>query len=286
MLRRVQPRASRRYKGVLALAPALFLAPSCLDDLPEPATCPPPSRIEVGDCVQTLSAFDFDTCFVDGLCCLDAAASSCLLGDRPEGCACAAGECPTSSDACYPDGDCPLAVTDAVGDAVCVRMPDGSIQGGAVLSEAQCLCGCSSCASVCDGKGVAMGAYVPTFTAPDGTLVYQPIPVVLDLTNELPASGRLGFYVRTRGIGELLVQVSGGPTGEDFVIYLIDHPLGGSSEFSETILFRGSPLIPAEPFSWSEPASAPNLAVLAFNASDEAPTLVEIDCIVPFVVDP
>jgi len=251
-----------------------LLCTSCLDDLPEATSCPPKADRKATDCITGLD--------IMGPGCFDHTQVQCLAGKRSS-CACQSDECPDDADACYPTGDCPPNVAERVGeDAECFRLSGSDIQGG-VLTPAQCVCGCTSCAAACDGKGMVLGMFLSP--KPPGEEQEVGFPVVVDIRDMMPKSGRIGVYVRARGVSQMGLFVANADLGEADAIrasYQLESSIN-TGEFSEQILFD-IPIAELPAYEWKARADAPTHLWLFHEPSDTEVTLMEIDCIVPFVV--
>jgi hypothetical protein len=97
-----------------------------------------------------------------------------------------------------------------------------------------------------------------------------------NVASYLPPSGQLGMYVRARGVPGTTFAAASAPEGRAYGIGIG----GGSTDFSETVLWdeQQSP-------RWANDAGAPNfVAVVLEEAQQPVPSVLEIDCIVPFVV--
>jgi len=241
----------------------------CLDDLP-PATACPPDPVHPGtNCASALGQV------APG--CLGPDQVACLAGPR-ETCTCISDECPAISDSCYPEGDCPAEVAGLAGEAAaCLRLAPGDF-GAGLPSELQCLCGCGGCMAVCDGKGPVLGV------SNDGKVEFA--PVTIDIAGYMPKSGRLGVFVRERGlVGSLLAVMKGTAPDYEFVTYYyIASPV--ATEFTSQV-FYDDPFLGTTEYRSSREADNPTpSAILAGAGTPEKPSvsLMEIDCVVPFVV--
>lgn len=256
------------------LAATWLLCTSCLDDLPPGTSCPPKANRQATDCVTGL--------VIAGPGCFDHTQVQCLAGSRTS-CNCKSGECADNPDACYPTGDCPPAVTDGVSEkAECFKLEGSDIQGG-VLSPSQCVCGCSDCAAACDGKGMVVGMFIP----PPGPGEMQEVgfPIVVDIRDRMPKSGRIGVYVRARGVSQmgLLVADEDLPPEQTVVAgYTLESSIN-TGEFTEQVLYD-IPIAQLPAFEWKTKADAPTHLWLFHEPSETEVTLLEIDCIIPFVV--
>jgi len=233
-----------------ALLTALVAASSisaCLADLPPPAQCPPAGKQPSIACEQQLSNSPAGLCVPQN----DHSVDPC--------CACRADACPASASACFPDGDCPRAVTDRTRAATtCHRLAPETFQG--------CVCGCGACMSVCDGTGPIVATHVPNG---------QVIPALpLELPQPIATSGRIGAYVRLRGRGGLGLQVQGGVSSG------AASPVASTSdtEFTDAVVW--------EPQAWPAWKTAADAPTSLLFVATEGVTTLEIDCIVPFVTAP
>lgn len=253
---------------------------ACLDDLPPPTACPPPAVHEAGDCTSIFAVKE-PNCISDHGNAVQREA--CLAGPRAS-CACGADECPAASSACYPDGDCPLEVIEAAGpEARCIRFAPEDFGFGVVSDATQCMCGCARCASVCDGQGPIVGVLAdenPTYAAP-----------AMNLGRHLPDKGRVGIYVRARGVSNLPIGVFSGDYVNDpenlepRSVYLMTTAL---DDFTEQVFFGPDFIGNKLPYAWSDEAGKPTTLVL-FNQQPEPGaepilTFYELDCVVPFFV--
>lgn len=178
------------------------------------------------------------------------ATSACLVAERG-GCTCeAAGECLRTAEDCHPPPDCPPEIRDAVPGARCL-----GTRASFGPSPNACTCGCASCASACDGRGPIFGAR-------------QTLRVTLE---DMPSTGKLGVYVRARGIGAFgTIIVGATPTP------IAPIPAGGAAgNFRD--LFPAGVSTPAHAWSAGQAPRAVDLAV-------QDPAELEIDCVVPFLV--
>lgn len=241
----------------------------CLEDLPEAIECPPKPIYPGENCLAALDGVA-PGCFAPGL-------TACLAGPR-ESCTCIVDECPAAESACYPVGDCPAEVVErSGGDSSCVHLAPGDI-GAGLPSEFQCLCGCGGCMAACDGKGPVLGI------SNDGNVGFAPITI--DLAGHMPASGRIGVFVRERGLAaSLLVVMKGTPDAyEILTYYYMTSPIG--TEYTSQV-FYDDPFLGMKEYSWSKEADKPTvLLIVADEGTSEMPdlNLMEIDCVVPFVV--
>ena len=267
------------------VALASLVAASCLDDLPAANDCPTPAVVDgrVEDCVTALGTWfanhesEFDP--TDG-CLDDPEYLGCYRGKRD--CACGSGECKVDADACYPPGDCPTAVRERFPSAECVRLSADDV--GPELDEAeQCLCGCEDCITVCDGKGPVWSQVEIEKQFGEG--VVDPKGFLwLSISRLMPASGRLGVYVRARGrsfeFGE--VQAS-----DSYLLAFPQEQLGGDPRLIELLprdmsdRFEELVLPERSEYAWTSNDDRPGSIVI--GAAVNATTIVEIDCIVPFV---
>ena len=294
---------------------ALFgvAAVSCLESLPPAEDCDPPARVIDGACVACEPPLSFvgDACTecpppaqVPYQTCLTALTAvpqtgdgclgdlpdvyACLAGDPPD-CACEPGDC-ESPLACFDDATCPREVLDSAPDATCLPLSEQSLSyyvypyPESDASTDGCICGCMRCAAQCDGKGAIFGVYE------DGQAPYRRFlqgPMV-GLQGLLPASGKLGFYVRGRGwAGSLAAFVTHDLTlAETDMAYFVPFV----NDFSVPIVYGPTDEgIPTDarpaPYTWDTPEDAPTHVIFALTTGADAPTsgIVEIDCVIPFV---
>lgn len=241
---------------------------ACLADLPAPKSCPPDAKHQAGECGSLLNGQANPGP-------LDTSVLECLAGAREGGsCSCAGAgvECPNAGAACYPAGDCPPPVRASFAGASCSAIGQGDVAPG---------CGCIECATACDGVGPVFGAVVPP-GAPDAGGSNTPIAgFALSLPQPLPHAGVAGVYVRARGIAEpqqIVVTMTGGGGSSSSSPGTQPIDLPSDSSFGYTTVFT----------SWTDPSDAPQavLLVLAGPPSMSARAVVEVDCIVPFIVAP
>ncbi|MEZ4295225.1 MAG: hypothetical protein R3B70_09640 [Polyangiaceae bacterium] len=259
-------RGAARALAYLTLAGAggMVLSGGCMADLPEALVCPPEAVYPGDNCVPALEDVQPG--------CFDLSQMACLTGPRTS-CTCIADECPAPEEPCFPEGDCPLEVTEAAGgDATCVHLAPKDI-GGGLPSEFLCLCGCAGCASVCDGRGPVLGAYN------DGQVGLAGI--AFDVGSYMPSSGRLGVYMRERGLSaSLLIVMIGEPDAYEVAsYYFISSPIG--TAFTSQI-FYDDPFLGTSEYRWSKAEDRPRLVLIL--PAENASSLMEIDCVVPFVV--
>ena len=259
----------RRAESILAtLLGAVVGQAACLPELPEPLTCPPPAQNEAADCLEGLTMPQGQNlCYAEP----DVA---CLRGGQPAAtCACLSGECPIPDDTCYPGEECPEDVLVADERASCVRLTGDDV--GVGLADLQCLCGCPSCATICDGYGTIWGSY--------GVVEDQAPGLVIGFGDRLPERGCFGMYWRVRGIANFQVTILKGaptqyaPTGAAFAITEI----GG--DFVDRVLYDQS-VVGNEPYCWESADDRPTAALMRpFEISSGFfVTMAEIDCVMPF----
>lgn len=252
-------------RRVLTLAAVGALLAACFSDLPEATTCPPLPQRVVGDCLQQLVQSNP----MPG--CLKQPLHECLLGPRSD-CSCGASECPESASACFPAPDCPATVRAMVPSATCLKP-------GMADAAAGCGCGCARCVAVCDGYGPSLGAIVPPGGGPMALLN-------VSLGSALPASGKLGYYVRLRGTAQMVITVAHGmvPLAQRAAVF---------SDFQSDTQFREVILAPADGASWSSADMTPTSIVLtAAPAPQGNPgmpqgpgiTYVQVDCVLPILM--
>jgi hypothetical protein len=255
---------------MVALLAAMSSA-SCLEDLPEPLVCPPPARNAATDCLPAASnPVGMNGCFIEqDLACLRG-------GTPPASCDCASNECPQEGDTCFPPGECPEAVRVAAGDeASCDRLT-GSDIGRGLPGDTQCLCGCTRCATVCDGYGTIYATFGPEGVAKN---------FIVALT-DMPDAGQLGIYYRLRGIANMVTYVIRGPI-EMFDIVGTYGTFEVSGDFVEQILYD-VPVTSTPPYTWTQAADKPTALVVAPLEIEQdtgfLAAITEIDCIIPFSV--
>lgn len=220
--------------------------------------------------------------------CLPPDQIQCLSGAR-HSCDCGVDECPDNRRTCYPAGDCPEAVRLAAGDrAVCLR-PEPSDLRSVLERTDQCICGCEECLLRCDGFGPVFGP-----TTDDSWGLPDFVVPTVGVGAALPDRGRMGVYVRMRGLAYVVALLMRGdpavPTSLEQLYYDGDpgqpalYTLSGpfSSEFVEHLWFDQS-FIERSAYRWEDPSGKPELIAIATGDSAGG-ALFEIDCIVPFYV--
>lgn len=258
-------------RGALALAllgVVAMAASSCLADLDPPLVCPPPARFAGSNCLDAIVD-------VKKLGCYARSQVACLSGPRPS-CACGPDECPRPSPACFPEGDCPTAVTDAVGaGARCLTLVESDI-GLDDPDPTHCVCGCVRCMSACDGVGPVVGFY------DDGTsMTAQYLSPIVKL-RDLPDQGKIGFYLRLRGLfAAAMVLVHWEPPANPVQLstnpYYLTVPVG--SELVEQVYFENR-FLKEDAYAWSTKAQKPTHVVFL---STQGASLYEVDCMIPFL---
>ncbi len=263
---------------VVATLASLGSLPSCHEDLPAPLPCPPPPQHAGSDCTPALTAIDEPGCFgLDRM--------GCLAGPRAS-CTCVSDECPTAGPSCFPDGDCPTAVAAAVAGAECRRL-EPSAFGLGIPGLFLCLCGCPGCAAVCDGAGPVMGYYAQPQSSPPDPQDFSPPWFVIDIEEQMPDQGRLGIYLRVRGLVSFAVVVlAEGPSGPEVLsepIYYVVQQLG--TEFVDRVLFDD---LFNQPYRWTQAEDRPQYVAIVpqLEGSHEVLGLFEVDCLMPFVLPP
>lgn len=260
-------RARALAAGVAAAVGAVcalgLVVGGCLDDLPEALVCPPEPVYPGDSCAPALTGA------APG--CFTPEQMACLSGPRTS-CTCIADECPAPEEACYPEGDCPVEVRSAAEGAACVRLAPRDF-GGGLPSESMCLCGCAGCMAVCDGKGPVLGVQN------DGNVMFAPVGI--DIASSMPDAGSLGVFLRERGVaGSLLVVMKGAaPDYEIATYYFITSPVG--TDFTSQV-FYDDPFLGTSRYTWTRREDRPTL--LAIFASEGGGNLMEVDCVIPFVV--
>ncbi|MEZ4439218.1 MAG: hypothetical protein R3B72_09020 [Polyangiaceae bacterium] len=252
---------------LVPLAVALAPTTACFGPLPEALTCPPAAKVKAGNCLPVLENPPMG--------CFGSEALSCLGGGR----LCdaeAAVDCPAEEASCFPDGDCPDAVVEAVGDgATCARIPRSDFGFEDFPDQFACVCGAPGCGSICDGVGPIVG--LSTNEGYGG--------LVMTLGDLVPDSGRLGLYVRLRGLGSATVVVLTGPfDAPDPVGAAYPVALTSAEEFSEVIYYQEKS-VGIEPYSWWGPQDKPyGVGIIAGSTMELVTSLYEVDCVIPFVV--
>lgn len=252
---------------------------NCLDDLDEPLECiPGPTREGAAIGCVTLLSEGLDS--FDAAGCVDEPDALACYRDPARGCSCDPAECfDDGAASCHPPPDCPSEVAALYPEAECVRFAAEDV-GPFVDEREQCLCGCEQCIRVCDGKG-------PVWSQIDlDAAHYEAGTLLLDLQRQIPRSGRLGVYVRARGVS--LTPATPGMAAVPPRLYLF---AGAVSDPPE--LLGELPAIMGDRF---ESAIFPDGELRALDSSEPAPLLLalgnepgyfslyELDCVVPFVV--
>lgn len=253
----------RSVMGAMGVMVVAGLLPGCLDDLPEPLACPPEPVYPGDGCVPALTEAAAG--------CFSREQMACLSGPRSS-CTCISDECPAPEEVCYPDGDCPAPVRSAADGATCLRLAPADF-GGGLPSESLCLCGCAGCMAECDGKGPVLGVLS------DG--VVPVAPVGIDIARHMPDAGSLGVFLRERGVAASLLVVMKGadPDYEVVTYYFISSPIG--TDYTSQV-FYDDPFLGTSKYTWTRREDRPTL--LAIFPSEGAGNLMEVDCVVPFVV--
>jgi hypothetical protein len=257
----------------LAIAGAAAAGSSCFDELPEASLCPPPARVTPSGCFSEMpSAFG----------CLGEEQRACLTVG---GCGCSNDSCQSGGDACFPDGDCPLAVREAAGDdASCITL-DGTELVTAPQTDPPCSCGCTRCMARCDGVGTVFGLFTNPNDARDD--IFAPL---VRIGGQVPDRGRIGVYLRLRGVAFLSLSYLKGAPGEATLVpaddedgiydgYSLSNPLDDA--FVEHTLFDQS-FLGGRAYEWQRAEDKPTAVALFAPGANFV--LVEIDCIVPFTV--
>ena len=269
----------------------------CLEDLPEQASCPAPPVVEgsVFDCVGEI-ATAFDGGFMpppDNLCMIsDPSFTACYRG--PSGCDCnteGRKDCVVAGDeeACFPNGDCPLKVREQFPDARCMTLQPDDI-GPFSREPEQCLCGCEHCMSVCDGRGPVWSQF--EFLDQQGGSLDGKGILFFFISRHMPSKGTLGVYLRARGTSLGPLSEDGGasfppvlavgpsdapPNLEEAPVWVLPRDL--DDRFSEVVL----PAPGEQVYTWNSGDTKPG--ILSLYAGNNVITLMEIDCIVPFVIE-
>ena len=249
-----------RLRSILSVPSVLAVALSaCIADLPAATQCPPAVKHTASDCTQKIGQGASAGCAID----LDTV--QCLAGTRTS-CVCGANECPLDRGACYPQPECPGFVTDKVGAGVsCLRLPSEAISG----NTDSCACGCAACASVCDGADPVIAARLASGTNP-------PSLRVDNLNTLLPSSGRIGLYLRVRGVagqapGAAIIPAgSAQPFGSPIT-------LASATDFTEVLVYDAN-----QSPRWTRAEDRPTSLALF---PQTGPTIFEVDCIIPFIVN-
>ena len=254
-----------------------FLGGGCLEELPEPLTCPPEAVVRGGNCVSSL---------VDPpVGCFGPADVTCLAGNV-DTCKCTSEACPTPEAACFPEDDCPEIVRDVAGNrAHCRPLEKASFGVKSFNDQAVCVCGCSDCAAVCDGRGPIAG--VSTIVDP-GPIA--PAGLIVHVTEEMPSQGRLGIYARIRGYSAYTLLVgTGSETMPTWHVYYIDL-VQSDGEFTDKVHFDEA-FGDTGAYRWERAEDKPTLVAVLLTGTEPGPTggtavtgLFEIDCVVPFTL--
>jgi len=240
---------------------------ACSGDLPPATLCPAPPKAMVVACPAQAAM---------SVPCIDQPITQCMRG--PRDCNCAGSiECPNDPAGCYPDGDCPIAVSARASPrAHCIRLAPDDLQSmTSPMMVPGCLCGCSSCAAGGDGTGPIIAVHAPMPMPPSLTM-----PALAPRLQASGMGGQVGFYVRWRGIANAALNISLA-TGANFA-----EPFPFSStfatDFREDVFWQAS----SYPRFTSGQDAPRGFGIVAAVMPTGMPTLMEIDCIVPFVVPP
>jgi hypothetical protein len=200
-----------------------------------------------------------------------------------------ADECPLSEATCFPAPDCPPEVTAVAPHARCTQVTADDIGDfGLVDPVSNCTCGCTECLSVCDGRGPTFGVALNG----DGALGAEDFFIPFTRIDRLmPNAGRFGLYVRLRGLSPLVLQVFKGDVDGDpeglVTLRSAIVPASVGSDYGAQVLFEefleGG--LETTPIQWTEAADRPSLLAFFPPLDRRGHTLVQIDCIVPFVVE-
>lgn len=293
-----------------ALTGALLALGACLEPLPEPTSCEEPARVIEGECVPCEAPKQFvnDTCT---LCppapelpferCVPRAFTDygvppkgCLAGDGkferyncvtdhdPARCECDAAALEQSAQpSCYSDGTCPAAVGALGANAQCFPFEPADVHWYGATSHEGCDCGCIENLARCDGRAFAFGGYSDAS---------EPLPqfdyIRLDLGDRLPDSGTVGAYMLVRGFATplYLLFTKGDVTLTTWGFYVTTDSVQQIGYGPDQDGFQIDLL---DPYSWADASGRPDTLFLAPPPAvelDGIVTLVEIDCIVPFVI--
>jgi len=259
MLDVVSSRAARLVVFVLGVS--LVSSVACLSGLPEATVCagatqefcnvrPPPGSAP-GD---------------GGMMMVEGGGGCLLVGEPCMGtrgtCACTKDNgCTRGASTCFPPPNCPGSVRQAKATAECIE-PRLILRPENL--QPPCLCGCSSCAETCDGKGPIFG--------PNQTFA-------IELPATLGERGSLGAMIRGRGTGAVMVAIAQGPPGEAGT-GMTPTPFGN-------LVFQGDQLDDlfastrdGITYDWTESGKRPT----TLQVTTDANSYVEIDCVVPFLV--
>jgi len=267
-------------RTITAALLAVVAAPlACLRTLPEPTSCgggaiygycdpepspsPPPTQT-AGPNVPPLPGA---SCAMLSNACVTSQRGVCRCGSTSE--------CPRTSDSCNPPPDCPAAVREASPGARCLEART-SLGATNQPSPTPCVCGCASCALVCDGKGPIVGGGETLHVDLDG----------------VPSSGQLGLLVRARGVGRFTVAIGiGGGAIIPVIANLADPKNSGfdgpgkvfgdvfpRSALGATPGSSGSAAGPRA-HTWSDDRQRPSFVELTVADGAE----MELDCVVPFL---
>jgi hypothetical protein len=200
--------------------------------------------------------------------------------------------CPKSADRCFPAPDCPPPIKTAAPRSRCLDSnlaftqsssssstggpapPVPLVDGGAGRPAEQgpttipCACGCVGCAEVCDGRGPVIGASQKLTITPSDT----------------PPTGQLGFMIRARGRGRITLQpFAGGAL-----------PVAPNAIASQTYTVSSDSADPAGvdhfvdllPTAGTFDLVDGPLHIERIELSTSSDAVLEIDCVVPFVIPP
>jgi hypothetical protein len=158
-------------------------------------------------------------------------------------------ECTRTSSSCFPPPDCPTSITNVESGAKCIAVTPGT-------TSSTCLCGCASCAAICDGQGPIIGS--------DQSMHF-------DFPANAPVGTRVGIMVRLRGTGavDVLAIPKEGPSVP------VGNNITAPSDFSEILAGTGTGPPGFRPEADRRP--------VALEIRTQPNAVVEIDCVVPYV---
>jgi hypothetical protein len=251
-------------RHVLSFAVVCASIAACLSDLPAPTKCPADAQQPLDkDGPGKLAAAK-----PNAGCAPKDVQQACFSGSGA-GCTCTTSECPDTTSSCYPARECPEVVRIAQPGASCPKLTTADVS--------ECACGCARCLAACDGYGPSFGVIV----APG---MQGQIIVNVPLAGLLPATGKLGFYVRLRGaptIAAGFAFAGAPPRFQDGILF--NDFQQSSSAYRDALVGIAGPVRA----SWSNPADAPTAIVLAAappSMPTPALTYAQIDCVIPVLL--
>jgi hypothetical protein len=156
---------------------------------------------------------------------------------------------------------------------------------GLIMPAHVCTCGCTRCLSVCDGKGPTFGS---TLLGDGQQTVDDFIFPLIRIDRQVPDAGRLGVYIRVRGLTVTTMQIYGGdPDGRGEDLSYLRAAIVPSSPGEGCVghvlyvdlLEMDNNTVPLE---WSTRDGRPSILALLPPLNTPGHTLIEVDCVIPF----